>query len=358
MVVQLVFLLSGAILVDHKQKKPSTHRAAFVGADNPESCPTLVGEGLDGANHGPFAKCNAHFERIRLIDVPTPTERLGSAVIRVAASSINPHDWEDLLGDVDRSHRPRMLGIDVAGTIVGSGCSDFKPQDKVWATTLDCADQEYVEVSCGAMGHMPANLTFVEAAGIPICALTNLQAFRMAGAPWKNSPTVLILGGSSGTGTLAIQMAKAMGAGKIISTASPNNFDLVKRLGADEVLDYHTQNWWEVLPPNSVQVIYDCVSGVTGHAHKVLSKGGHFVTIFAFNGLARGRYRSPHRDISEQFFLCNEVGTERLNVLKAMVERGQLHPVTDSVYDFENIRDAFEHSRKNHAVGKIILKME
>merc|ERR1719454_1605822 len=109
--------------------------------------------------------------------------------------------------------------------------------------------------------------------------MTGLEALFKAGAPWTSKPTVLVTGGSSGTGHFGIQLAKSLGAGKVITTCSPGNSDLVKSLGADEVIDYHTSNWWDAIPAGSVDVIYDCISlpKSGNHAYKILADDGHYV---------------------------------------------------------------------------------
>lgn len=121
----------------------------------------------------------------------------------------------------------------------------------------------------------PQSLSVAEAAALPLVALTGAEGLQWAGAPWKEPKTVLLLAGGGGTGHTGIQLAKAYGAARVITTCEPEQAALLKELGADQTIDYHTANWYDVLQPGTVDVIYDCVAlaGSGEHAYDILATG-------------------------------------------------------------------------------------
>merc|ERR1712176_1295561 len=167
---------------------------------------------------------------------------------------------------------PHKLGSDLAGVVVavGPGCNRLKIGDEVWgeATTIVEAIStggtfaQYAAVSESILGLKPNSLTMLEAGSMPMVALTGYESLTWAagGSSFKTpNVTVLVLGGSGGTGHIGIQLAKAMGASKVITTCSSSHTAFAKSLGADQVIDYHKENYFDVLPAKSVDVVYDCV---------------------------------------------------------------------------------------------------
>ena len=202
--------------------------------------------------------------------LPTECEVL----VQVMASSVNPCDRS-----TDAARNPKVIGSDIAGTVVavGSGCTRLKVGDEVWADigavvhlrTNNASTKElgaYAEYAVALetqLGLKPKNLGWVEAGSLPKVALTSYKALVWygGGAPWIAGKVVLVLGGSGGTGTAGIQIAKALGAAKVITTAATGSEAYCKQLGADVWYDYHTHNWWDpaVVAADSVDVVYDCV---------------------------------------------------------------------------------------------------
>ncbi|KAF4041846.1 Zinc-binding dehydrogenase [Phytophthora infestans] len=212
---------------------------------------------------------------------------------------------------------------------------------------------EYINVDTKRVAHKPSNMTFNEAAGVPLAGQTSWQGLATYGKPQKGQ-RVLILGGSSGTGLFAIQIAKALGA-EVVATCSHRNVKLVKSLGADQVIDYTNAKWSEVRAEHSVDLIYDC--GVESQswndaAQKVLKEQtGIFVTI----GMIDKPIESPIGATQNQIF--NAPCTEYLLELKKLIEAGQVKTIIDSVHPLENLVEAMKICMSYRAKGKIITEV-
>mmetsp|Transcript_19640 Transcript_19640/g.57024 ORF Transcript_19640/g.57024 Transcript_19640/m.57024 type:complete len:290 (-) Transcript_19640:269-1138(-) len=287
--------------------------------------------------------------------MPVPRLRAGQALVRVAASSVNPLDWKLLAS----RGRPPVPGRDLAGAVAATlpPCG-FAAGDLVWGDKAEPgAMAEYVVANCGQLGLRPQNLSATEAGSLPHVALTGKQALSFAGAPWSSSPTVLILGGSGGTGHTGIQLAKAYGAGKVITTTSPLHFEFAKAQGADEVIDYHAQNWWEVA--SEVDVVFDTVgeAGSGDHAFRILKDGGAFVTLLP-NGRVSPALAASRRQVRQRFSSLSETGTASLDAIKALVDAGKLKVTISSTYNLSQASAAFVESKAGHATGKIAIQVE
>lgn len=221
-------------------------------------------------------------------------------LVRVASCATNPVDTLiiEVPGAAARllpaekhpptASNPLRIGCDFAGTVVQVGTDvgegSFQVGDTVYGfTRFDAMGSfaEYLAVDTDCIAHKPACLTFNEAAAVPLVAETSYQALVDCGKTKKNE-RVLILGASGGTGVFAVQIAKALGA-YVVATTSSRNAEFVKSLGADEVVDYTSQNWAKVLPPHSIDVLYDCGAEPNcwnGRAQQVLKpQTGRFVSI-------------------------------------------------------------------------------
>mmetsp|Transcript_60642 Transcript_60642/g.130150 ORF Transcript_60642/g.130150 Transcript_60642/m.130150 type:complete len:380 (+) Transcript_60642:72-1211(+) len=325
--------------------------AAVLDVANPEACQWPQ-------------NCDPHLERIKLMRVPKPRVSPGMALVRVAASSVNPQDWEGHQYDGASVPHPLQFGLDWSGTVEQAGfLCDFKAGDEVYG--LGCgAYSEYIVHPCEAMGKKPASLSFVEAAVLPAAALTGLTAMQSAGAPWTpaQNVTVLVLGGAGGTGHTGIMLAKALGAKTVIATASPNHFEDCMAYGADEVIDYHTSNWWEVVAPQSIQMVYNCApvpdayADLSGdHAYKVLADGGTFV------GLNPGESTSDSvrqsRSSVTSLVITPDISTKQVDMLSFLATQGKLTPKVDRIYSLGQLQEALEAVREKHTSGKIAIQV-
>jgi NADPH:quinone reductase-like Zn-dependent oxidoreductase len=287
-------------------------------------------------------------------------------LVAVAVSSVNPADR------YISQPLPQVLGSDLAGTVIAveDSCQRLRVGDRVWADigavteTSDGKGKEngaYAQIAVALesqLGFMPRNLDFTEAGVLPKVSLTSYKALQWyGGAPYHDREvTVLMLGGSGGTGTTGIQMAKAWGATTVITTTSQANADYVTSLGADRVIDYHTQNWWDesVVANNSVDVIYDAVgqSGTGDRAMPKLRTGGFYVSL-------RGQMPSqPRDDVSSNFFINSDTNldnVELLDSIRDLVQADQLHMRSITQYSLFNITGAFQESSMGHVNGKIAV---
>src|SRR4029453_18022849 len=193
-------------------------------------------------------------ERLRMAEVDEPVPDAGEALVEVPAASVNAADWHVLRGKPLFSRatlgllRPKkqILGVDIAGQVeaVGGGVTGFQPGDAVYANLLDHGYGGFVEYGAGPLAFMapkPASLSFEEAAAVPMAATTALQGLRRHGE-LQPAHKVLINGASGGGGTFAVQIAKAYGA-EVTAVTSTGNLDLVGSLGADQVIDYTTEDF-------------------------------------------------------------------------------------------------------------------
>ena len=291
---------------------------------------------------------------LRYEDAPMPTVQPDDVLIRVVATSFNPVDAkirQGFLKEVMPLQLPLILGWDCAGVVeeVGANVKTFKVGDEVFTMTnfeRGGTYAQYVAVDAKQVALKPQTLSFVDAAALPMVSQTALTAFKVAGL--KDGQAVLIHGGADGVGTMAIQMAKTLGA-RVITTASGHGIDLVKSLGADEVINYKATKFREVV--KDVDVVLDLIGGQTQEdSWGVLKKGGILVAT-AF---------PPAKDKAEQYgvraeFSFTQPSGESLKEIAAMVDGGKLRPVISAEISLANARQAHEAKGGN---GKTIIRVE
>lgn len=318
---------------------------------------------------------------IGFADVPRPTLKADELLVQVRAASVNPVDNMIVAGTfkpILHFQLPATLGSDLAGVVteVGSSVTRFKPGDVVFANIFDLgtgAIAEFAVVPERLAALKPANLDFVEAASIPMVGLTSWQALKER-ANLRAGQKVFIPAGSGGIGTFAIQLAKHLGA-KVGTTTSTGNVELVRRLGADEVVDYKEQEFETVLRG------YDAVLGtVRGDAIEksiaILKPGGaivslvgpldasfararraNFVLTFVFGLMSRKIMRlAKKRDVTYSFLFARPDG-EQLAEIGKLLEAECIRPVIDKVFPFELAANALAYLVQGHAKGKVVIKM-
>eukprot|EP00416_Gambierdiscus_australes_P027794 CAMPEP_0171058490 /NCGR_PEP_ID=MMETSP0766_2-20121228/2526_1 /TAXON_ID=439317 /ORGANISM="Gambierdiscus australes, Strain CAWD 149" /LENGTH=327 /DNA_ID=CAMNT_0011513775 /DNA_START=128 /DNA_END=1111 /DNA_ORIENTATION=+ len=300
-----------------------------------------------------------HFEDLKELVVAVPKPSHGEVLIEVAGSSVNPVDWKLIESPLSLIwHYPHVFGRDCAGRVValGEGVSRLKLGDRVWAdSSKEGCFAQYAVLEESTVGLAPGTVPLQEAAVLPLVSLTGLEAFTFAQAPWSpRNKTVLVLGGSGGTGHTGIQLAKAMGAGRVISTCGTSHLDFCASMGADEVIDYHKADWHAVLAPQSVDVVYDTVAlkGTGDRAYDVLRDGGFFVTLLE-QGLASVGAVLRRPSLSQKFFLMASANFSRLDTLKAIVDKGGLRGHVSRTFTFAQVAQAFNVSIAGHTTGKI-----
>jgi len=353
-----------------------THRVVALGTTN-------IPKTMKAVTVSARAKDEGDWSRVAVVtDHKVPSPGIGQVLIKVAASSVNPVDYKDLTSSVMAALTARgnkTVGFDVAGTIVSTGSLPYsrprlKVGDEVWAdlgtSTLTRHDEElgawaeYAVAEESQVGLKPKSLSFGDAASMPLVGLTAYQAFRMAGAPWsgKKDLTIAITSGSGGTGTIALQLAKAYGATRIITSTGSNNFDLCKSLGATEVYDYHNTTIWENVANDTVDIVIDNYNsvGTADLAMPSLKSGGVFLFIPAgFGDKPNGEASKNPKDGVKQ---VKFVGTDSsnyadLDALKKLADTGFLQAVVKVKYELSDIFKALDATFAGHAVGKIGLIM-
>lgn len=317
----------------------------------------------------------------RIGDMPEPDLRDDDVLIQVRAASINPLDSKIKSGEfklILPYRFPLILGNDVSGTVVrvGARVSQFKPGDDVYARPDDDrigTFAEFIAIKASSVALKPTNIGMVEAASLPLVTLTASQVL-VETAKLKKGQKVLVHAGSGGVGTIAIQLAKHLGA-FVATTTSTSNIPLVKALGADVVIDYRQQDFAAVLRDYDV-VLSSLGSDVLHKSLQVLKPGGHLISVSgpptpAF-AAARGltwplsqvlrllsygvRRKAKQKNIEYSFVFMRAEGAQ-LQAITTLVEAGAIRPVVDQVFAFEDILQALAYSDSGRAKGKIVVQM-
>jgi NADPH:quinone reductase-like Zn-dependent oxidoreductase len=302
-------------------------------------------------------------ETLRMAEVEKPAPAADEALVKVLAVSVNPADWRSMrakpffsratMGLLRPKHK--ILGGDIAGQVeaVGSGVSQFKPGDEVYANLLDDGSggfAEYVSVPVGVMSLKPANLSYEEAAAVPMAGVTALQGLRHHGEI-KSGQQVLINGASGGIGTFAIQIAKSYES-EVTGVTSARNLDLVRSLGADHVVDYTTTNVFRH------GLRYDLILDTIGNLSvrdlkRALAEGGK-AAVVGFTSVAKliGVSLRGGKDVA---IVSAHVTSEDLEVLSRLILAGKVRPQIDRHYKFADIPEAIRYVEQGHARGKVVV---
>jgi NADPH:quinone reductase-like Zn-dependent oxidoreductase len=307
---------------------------------------------------------------IREIDKPATADN--EVLVRVQAASVNPLDWHMLTGVPYiarlaaglRQPKTRLVGTDFAGTVeaVGKDVKQFRPGDAVFGARSG-ALAEYVCVpEERAIVEKPANVTFEEAAAVPVAAVTALQALRDKGQI-RAGQKVLINGASGGVGTFAIQIAKSFGA-DVTAVCSTPNVDTARSLGADRVIDYTKEDFTRRAER------YDLMIDIAGNRSRSASKRvlAERAICVQVGGPKTNRWIGPLgtrlvRDLTTRragrrfvLFLAT-INKEAVLALRELLEAGKLKPVIDRAYPLHQVTDAFRHVGGGHARGKVVVRL-
>jgi NADPH:quinone reductase-like Zn-dependent oxidoreductase len=304
-------------------------------------------------------------ETLRMAEVDKPAPDAEEVLVKVLAASVNAADWHVLRGRPLFSRatlgllRPKhkILGVDVAGRVaaVGSGVTGFKAGDEVYANLLDHGYggfAEYVAVPVGVLSPKPANLSFEEAAAVPMAATTALQGLRHHGEP-QPTQKVLINGASGGVGSFAVQLAKAHGA-EVTAVTSTRNMDLVRSLGADHVIDYTTTDF--VGGGRRYDLILDTVGNRSvPDLRRALAPGGK-AAVTGFTSVRRllGVSLRGGKDVAQ---VQAHVTTKDLELLSELLEAGTVRPQIDRRYQFAEIPAAIAYLEQGRARAKVVAEV-
>ncbi|SSR08517.1 NADP-dependent oxidoreductase [Acinetobacter baumannii] len=316
---------------------------------------------------------------VQVDEQPKPLVTENAVLVKVQAASINPLDLRVLEGEFKAILPvpfPFILGNDFAGTVVevGSKVSQFKVGDEVYAKTdLNGAFAEYTVVQQSSLALKPQNISMEQAAALPLVSLTSWQALVEI-AKVKAGQKVLIHAGSGGVGSIAIQLAKSLGA-TVATTTSAKNSSWVKELGADIIIDYKTMDFEQEL--KDYDVVLDTQGGkILEKSLNVLKRGGRLISIsgppdHAFAEVINPnwflkcvipmlswsiRHKAKKRGITYTFLFMQPNG-QQLSEISKLVESEKINPIVDKIYTFAEIKDAFQYVNTGRAKGKVVLKI-
>lgn len=320
-------------------------------------------------------------DHVRAVQVPDPKVRDGDVLVEIHAASINPLDIKIRDGKVKpilRYRLPVILGNDLAGVVVrvGPGVQGFKLGDQVYARPNQDrigTFAELISINQDDLALKPNELTMAEAASLPLVALTAWQAL-IDRADLQRGQKVLIHAGSGGLGSIAIQLAKHLGA-SVATTTSTANVEWVRHLGADLVIDYRTSDFAHVV--HDYDLVLDPLGGETQKkSFGVLKRGGKLISVSgppdprlaksaglnpilrqAIRGLSYPTRRTAKRHGVRYSFLWTEANGDQLTKITSLVDSGIIHPVIDRVFPFESTREALAYVDQGRAKGKVVITM-
>ena len=312
---------------------------------------------------------------LELTDVDEPVPGDDEVLVRVGATSVNPYDWHQMRGQPYvarlmpggmglRGPKLSILGCDLAGRVeaAGQNVTGFGPGDEVFALLPQGCFAEYVSVPQSLLAYKPKNLSYEQAAAVPMAAITALLGLRDA-ARLQPGQTVLVNGASGGVGTFAVQIARALGA-NVTAVCSAPNAGLVRSLGAAEVVDYTTTDF------TRHEQRYDLLLDIAGSrrvraSRRALKPEGTFVAV----GGPAGRWLQPAGHmfaalalaplVSQRVVMTDTVRCthkkENLVTLTELIEDGKVTPVIGRTYPFGDIPAAIRHQEQGHARGKVVV---
>ena len=300
---------------------------------------------------------------LRLQEVEKPAPKDHELLIRVRAASANPYDWRHLRADPffirfmgGGLFRPkhRILGADIAGQVeaVGREARQFKPGDDVFGDGSYGGYAEYVCVDEKKVALKPASLSFEEAAASPMAGLTALQGLRDKGRIWAGQK-VLINGASGGVGTFAVQIARSFGA-EVTGVCSTGKMDLVRSLGADQVVDYKRED--VTTTGERYDLIFDVAAFRSVKKYRrILAAGGIYV--LAGGSMARilQLMLLSKTGAKNMTFLAARVSQEDLRTLSDLLSAGKVKSVIDRCYPLEETAKAIRYLEDGHARGKVVI---
>jgi alcohol dehydrogenase len=319
-------------------------------------------------------------DNVRLSQLPDPVAAAAEVAIEIHAASLNPIDFKIVRGDLKRVSKyrlPRPFGFDASGIVksAGSGVTRFKPGDAVYVrasreTIGTFAEQIALDEKFVAL--KPVTASHLEAASLPLVALTTLQGFARANA--RAGQRILIHAGSGGVGTFAVQYAKHLGL-HVTTTTSSKNADFVSSLGAGKVIAYDRENYLE--QGGRYDIVYDTLGGAfTIDAFSVVKRGG---TVISLSGppdrdfarregagllvrvavwlMGRKVYAASAKAGAAYCWFFTVPNGDQLRDIAALVDSGTIKPVIDREFAFEQLPDALSYLEAGRARGKVVLKV-
>jgi len=309
---------------------------------------------------------------LQLKEIAKPVPKDDEVLIKVHAASINSRDWRRMranpffirlmAGGLLKPQTP-ILGADAAGQVEAVGCNVqlFRSGDEVFGCLSRYGGRTFAEYVCAGENEIalkPANLSFEQAAAVPLAAITALQGLRDKGNI-QPGQKVLIYGASGGIGTFAVQIAKSFGA-EVTGVCSTRNLEMVRLIGADHVIDYKKENFTR----NGLR--YDMILAVNGFHPisdylRALSPGGIYIVVGGsmlqlFQAALHGRWTS--KTGGQKTYVVSLVQNQKdLIFMKELLESGKVTPIIDGCYPLSKTPEAFWYFEKDHPKGKVVIRM-
>jgi NADPH:quinone reductase-like Zn-dependent oxidoreductase len=307
---------------------------------------------------------------LELKEVEKPTPKENEVLVKVHAASVNPLDWHYLRGKPFFMRltgagllkpKNKLLGADKAGRVeaVGKNVKQFQPGDEVFGASKLGGFAEYVCVTENKLVLKPANISFEEAAAVPVAAVTALQGLRDKGQI-QPGQKVLINGASGGVGTFAVQIAKSFGT-EVTGVCSTRNLDMVRSIGADQVIDYTQEDFTQNGQRYDLIIDAAAYRSVSDYKRALSPKGiyvmigGSMVRVFQVMFL--GPLISMLGSKKMGFMMAN-INKKDLGFLKELLETGKVVPVIDRRYPLSEVAEAIRYLEKGHAQGKVVITLE
>ncbi|GAB2692959.1 NADP-dependent oxidoreductase [Mucilaginibacter koreensis] len=293
-------------------------------------------------------------EELNYEEAPMPEIQADEVLVKIYATSINPIDWKVRQGSHGNYQFPLILGWDAAGTVeeVGEQVTTFKAGDAVYGrpdVTRNGTYAEYVAVKADQLALKPERADFLTAAAIPLAGLTAWQGIFDHGQ-LQAGQKILIHGGSGGVGTFAIQFAKWKGA-HVATTASESNIQFLKDLGADEVINYKTEQFEEKL--TGYDVVFDTIGGDTQlKSVQVLKQGGILVSTV---GIANPD-ALKEKNIEGKQYMAQSY-PDQLKQIGELLDAGKIQPIITKVFPLNAVAEAQKASEQGHTRGKIVVQV-
>jgi len=298
-------------------------------------------------------------DKLTYTDIEKPVLNSGEILVKVKDIGMNPMDVhirgnEQVLTMFLGSERPVILGWDVAGEVAekAEDVTDFEIGDAVFGLTKGKGYAEYVAAKASMFVHKPGNISYQEAAALPVVGITAWEALVVLGKV-KKGDKVLIHAGSGGVGHIAIQLAKHLGA-TVIATSSAKNRDFILSLGADQHIDYTTEKFYEVV--KDADFVLDPLGGETREQSvDVVKKGGTIVSIVPFN-FEEAQKKAQQKGVN-LIVLRGQGNKEELEALADLLSKGIIKPHIAAVYPFSQMKDAHRAIESKRTVGKIVVEI-
>ena len=303
-------------------------------------------------------------------EVKKPTLKDNEVLIKIHAASVNAYDWHFLTADIFLIRlmgggllKPKntRLGADIAGRVeaVGGSVKQFQPDDEVFGEISHGGFAEYACAPESKLALKPANLSFEEAAAVPMAALTALQGLRDKGQIHPGQK-VLINGASGGVGTFAVQIAKSFGA-EVTAVCSPRNMDQARSIGADQVIDYTREDFTKsgrqydlILAANGYHPLSAYKRALTPKGIYVMA-GGSKAQIFQAMLMGSWMSETGGRNMGG---ISAKIDQKDLGLIKELIEAGKVKPIIDRRYPLSEAAEALRYLGEGHARGKVVITVE